>query len=123
LILLSYLVGAPRFELGTPSPPDWCANRAALRSDARNALVSKASETFTQAEARHNQDRAGTFGTKVDRFSAASHVENHVVLHGSFHSIDSSESLKRDPRWRRALDAIHDVWWAFENWVDRHRRY
>ena len=22
-----------RFELGTPSPPDWCANRAALRSD------------------------------------------------------------------------------------------
>src|SRR5712691_10231965 len=26
------LVGAPRFELGTPSPPDWCANRAALRS-------------------------------------------------------------------------------------------
>jgi hypothetical protein len=29
---LIYLVGAPRFELGTPSPPDWCANRAALRS-------------------------------------------------------------------------------------------
>src|SRR5580658_6198412 len=28
------LVGAPRFELGTPSPPDWCANRAALRSEA-----------------------------------------------------------------------------------------
>jgi long-chain acyl-CoA synthetase len=27
------LVGAPRFELGTPSPPDWCANRAALRSE------------------------------------------------------------------------------------------
>src|SRR5262245_15639428 len=27
------VVGAPRFELGTPSPPDWCANRAALRSD------------------------------------------------------------------------------------------
>ena len=29
---LILLVGAPRFELGTPSPPDWCANRAALRS-------------------------------------------------------------------------------------------
>ena len=28
-----FLVGAPRFELGTPSPPDWCANRAALRSE------------------------------------------------------------------------------------------
>src|SRR5262249_10300369 len=32
---LILLVGAPRFELGTPSPPDWCANRAALRSDRR----------------------------------------------------------------------------------------
>jgi hypothetical protein len=30
---LEFLVGAPRFELGTPSPPDWCANRAALRSE------------------------------------------------------------------------------------------
>ena len=27
------MVGAARFELATPSPPDWCANRAALRSD------------------------------------------------------------------------------------------
>src|SRR5215471_15308638 len=26
------LVGAGRFELPTPSPPDWCANQAALRS-------------------------------------------------------------------------------------------
>jgi hypothetical protein len=33
------LVGAPRFELGTPSPPDWCANRAALRSDPPNIIV------------------------------------------------------------------------------------
>ena len=30
---LILLVGAARFELATPSPPDWCANRAALRSD------------------------------------------------------------------------------------------
>src|SRR5215475_5125585 len=29
---LKVLVGAARFELATPSPPDWCANRAALRS-------------------------------------------------------------------------------------------
>ena len=27
------MVGAARFELATPSPPDWCANRAALRSE------------------------------------------------------------------------------------------
>ena len=33
------LVGAPRFELGTPSPPDWCANRAALRSAAAIATL------------------------------------------------------------------------------------
>src|SRR6266851_2445584 len=26
------MVGAAEFEPGTPSPPDWCANRAALRS-------------------------------------------------------------------------------------------
>jgi hypothetical protein len=37
-IRLEFLVGAPRFELGTPSPPDWCANRAALRSDLRNII-------------------------------------------------------------------------------------
>src|SRR5262249_40205760 len=30
---LILLVGAARFELATPSPPDWCANRAALRSE------------------------------------------------------------------------------------------
>jgi hypothetical protein len=30
---LILLVGAPGFEPGTPSPPDWCANRAALRSE------------------------------------------------------------------------------------------
>ena len=28
------MVGAERFELSTPGPPDRCANRAALRSDA-----------------------------------------------------------------------------------------
>src|SRR3954454_1813725 len=37
--LLVSLVGAPRFELGTPSPPDWCANRAALRSAAAIATL------------------------------------------------------------------------------------
>src|SRR5258706_3480087 len=27
------VVGAERFELSTPSPPDWCANQAAPRSE------------------------------------------------------------------------------------------
>ena len=29
---LAIMVGAERFELSTPSPPDWCANQAAPRS-------------------------------------------------------------------------------------------
>jgi hypothetical protein len=33
------LVGAPGFEPGTPSPPDWCANRAALRSAKRTSTL------------------------------------------------------------------------------------
>jgi hypothetical protein len=33
LNLLCKLVGARGFEPPTPSPPDWCANQAALRSD------------------------------------------------------------------------------------------
>jgi hypothetical protein len=32
------MVGAGRFELPTPSPPDWCANQAALRSDGAPVL-------------------------------------------------------------------------------------
>src|SRR5581483_4709759 len=36
------LVGAARFELATPSPPDWCANRAALRSDAARTSTTPA---------------------------------------------------------------------------------
>jgi hypothetical protein len=34
---LILLVGAAGFEPTTPSPPDWCANRAAPRPDARKA--------------------------------------------------------------------------------------
>src|SRR5690606_15280808 len=37
--VLDLMVGAARFELATPSPPDWCANQAALRSDARRTLA------------------------------------------------------------------------------------
>src|SRR6266404_4272160 len=43
------LVGAPRFELGTPSPPDWCANRAALRSELRRTIVSARARGNRQA--------------------------------------------------------------------------
>jgi hypothetical protein len=33
---LTGLVGAAGFEPTTPSPPDWCANRAAPRPDRQN---------------------------------------------------------------------------------------
>ena len=33
------MVGAGRFELPTPGPPDRCANRAALRSDVGNQYI------------------------------------------------------------------------------------
>ncbi len=36
--VIGKLVGAGRFELPTPGPPDRCANRAALRSDLRNQI-------------------------------------------------------------------------------------
>ena len=42
-----FLVGAARFELATPSPPDWCANRAALRSDARKAVIIGVFSTYS----------------------------------------------------------------------------
>ena len=37
VILLKFLVGAAGFEPTTPSPPDWCANRAAPRPDRNDA--------------------------------------------------------------------------------------
>jgi hypothetical protein len=39
LIFKAKLVGAGRFELPTPGPPDRCANRAALRSDVGNQAL------------------------------------------------------------------------------------
>ena len=36
------MVGAGRFELPTPGPPDRCANRAALRSDVGNQALREA---------------------------------------------------------------------------------
>jgi hypothetical protein len=38
------VVGAPGFEPGTPSPPDWCANRAALRSAEKNHVYAAAAQ-------------------------------------------------------------------------------
>ncbi len=67
---LSLVVGAPRFELGTPSPPDWCANRAALRSDARKAVDIWAFLAFTPS-GRKPQERERK-GDKVPRWRTES---------------------------------------------------
>src|ERR1700731_474169 len=53
------LVGAPRFELGTPSPPDWCANRAALRS-ARMGNIYAPDAGGARAKARPKAPRGRT---------------------------------------------------------------
>ena len=44
------LVGAGRFELPTPSPPDWCANQAALRSGAPLLPLPHARSTAAQRQ-------------------------------------------------------------------------
>src|SRR6266436_7849116 len=54
------LVGAPRFELGAPSPPDWCANRAALRSDRRRDY--KFDGDWSQHVERHADEIAHASG-------------------------------------------------------------
>src|SRR6266436_2987036 len=42
------VVGAAGFEPATPSPPDWCANRAALRSAGRGKRTSTPTDTHAQ---------------------------------------------------------------------------
>src|SRR5260221_12437984 len=46
------MVGAPGFEPGTPSPPDWCANRAALRSAEKNHVYAAAAQRARARMAR-----------------------------------------------------------------------
>ena len=60
------LVGAPRFELGTPSPPDWCANRAALRSDATRAGYSYGFSAPCARRSFRRQLGNRTLGTNID---------------------------------------------------------
>src|SRR3954466_5483493 len=60
------MVGAPRFELGTPSPPDWCANRAALRSDATRAGYSYGFSASSARRSIRRQLGNRTLGTSND---------------------------------------------------------
>src|SRR5258708_30393974 len=65
------LVGAERFELSTPSPPDWCANRAALRSDATRAGYSYGfSASSARRSSRHHPGKR-TVGTGTDASATA----------------------------------------------------
>src|SRR5580658_9625046 len=55
------LVGAARFELATPSPPDWCANQAAPRSVASSAVVWPRGADY-RGTLRHGQRGIAFFG-------------------------------------------------------------
>jgi hypothetical protein len=57
---LSCMVGAERFELSTPSPPDWCANLAAPRSDrSRGEPAGPVDLAALAAKFNHDPLRAG----------------------------------------------------------------
>jgi hypothetical protein len=45
-MLIFKMVGARGFEPPTPSPPDWCANRAALRPDTNSNRLCKRPVTY-----------------------------------------------------------------------------
>jgi hypothetical protein len=83
---LKMMVGAARFELATPSPPDWCANRAALRSDARKPVEIWGFAAFTRS-GRKSQE--GDERETKSRGGAQSPEENpedcsrFVLLHDS----------------------------------------
>src|SRR5580704_16110074 len=69
---LKGLVGAARFELATPSPPDWCANRAALRSEHQgpDGPGFKTNRSSTKLSEKHRQRgalSASSSGEKLDR--------------------------------------------------------
>ena len=51
MLILLTLVGAGRFELPTPSPPDWCANQAALRYAMHNLGATGGKEFLTAVKA------------------------------------------------------------------------
>src|SRR5439155_25883965 len=68
------LVGAGRFELPTPSPPDWCANQAALRSEPL------ASTTYVA-----DPKTATEFGTHLVRADRCPSLYAAVSLRGSMY--------------------------------------
>src|SRR5215831_5529270 len=89
------MVGAARFELATPSPPDWCANRAALRSEAKRALGSRGSCRFTQpvtaskgARKGNPWDRKGHFGTRESQ--GKSRGKSGIPIHPFGQEIDAA---------------------------------
>ena len=73
---LILLVGAPRFELGTPSPPDWCANRAALRSAARDSYAARCAGARADAGRRRNAPRR----RPRHRHQAPDHAEHQEIV-------------------------------------------
>src|SRR6266446_1437216 len=73
------MVGAPGFEPGTPSPPDWCANRAALRSAEKNhvyaAAVQHARARIARAPTASIRDGEERYARRAKRRRAATSSE------------------------------------------------
>ena len=87
---LILLVGAPRFELGTPSPPDWCANRAALRSasGATSTLAPPAAQGWVgqpsgMAYARNKSGEAAALRRRVDYAASGRDIQRTSGIAGS----------------------------------------
>src|SRR6476660_3389141 len=82
LILFEKMVGAAGFEPTTPSPPDWCANRAAPRPD-------RSARTIGTPLPQCNLGRSGNAISAPDR--PADHEDNRGQ---STAGVDQRVSLK-----------------------------
>ncbi len=80
------LVGAARFELATPSPPDWCANRAALRSAGFGRLKQRSGSALSTDFAAFWQRRLGR-GAAARRFAPRPPRVMYASFAGRFHRV------------------------------------
>src|SRR5262249_7214552 len=110
---LILLVGAPRFELGTPSPPDWCANRAALRSDRHRDYKFE----WDQSQQVQNCRISPLYLTAVPLNSCAREKGGQTSCSRSSHALLSSLLLcgqtgNRTKRWSGGRLCSMTIWFA-----------
>src|ERR1043165_700449 len=86
------MVGAARFELATPSPPDWCANQAAPRSEMQGQAV---------ALSRHSC--GGKWEVSRLRSTHSVRPENPLAARGVSREYSKPQALARGPEPRLHL--------------------